>query len=73
MDMWKPFRQSTQRNAPQAAILFDISFVVPSFWNVADPPPVRAQKLNAFIANFAIAGGLIYVIVAGPGPFSFMN
>src|ERR1700674_1078557 len=23
MDMWKPFRQSTQRNAPQAAILFD--------------------------------------------------
>ena len=23
MDMWKPFRNSTQRNAPQAAILFD--------------------------------------------------
>ena len=23
MDMWKPFRQSTQRNAPQAAVLFD--------------------------------------------------
>ena len=23
MDMWKPFRQSTQRNAPHAAILFD--------------------------------------------------
>ena len=23
MDMWKPFRQSTRRNAPQAAILFD--------------------------------------------------
>ena len=23
MDMWKPFRHSTQRNAPQAAILFD--------------------------------------------------
>ena len=23
IDMWKPFRQSTQRNAPQAAVLFD--------------------------------------------------
>ena len=23
MDMWKPFRNSTTKNAPQAAILFD--------------------------------------------------
>ena len=28
MDMWKPFRQSTQRNAPQAAILFDKFHIV---------------------------------------------
>ena len=23
MDMWKPFRKSTNKNSPQAAILFD--------------------------------------------------
>ena len=56
-----------------AIFMVVISFVVLSFWKVADPPPVRAQKLNAFVANFAIVGGLIYVIVAGPGAFSFMN
>jgi transposase len=28
MDMWKPFRNSTQRNAPQASILFDKFHVV---------------------------------------------
>ena len=30
MDMWKPFRKSTKKKAPQAAILFD-KFHIPSY------------------------------------------
>lgn len=56
-----------------AIFMVVISFAVLSFWSQADPPPVRAQKLNAFAANIAIVGGLIYVIAAGPGRLAFVQ
>jgi len=36
MDMWKPFRNSTQANAPQAAILFDKFHVLRHLGNALD-------------------------------------
>jgi putative oxidoreductase len=54
-----------------AIFMVVVSFAVLSFWSPADPPPVRTQKLNGFVANIAIVGGLIYVVVVGPGRFSF--
>lgn len=50
-----------------------ISFAVLPFWTGVDPPPVKAAKRNAFVANIAIAGGLICLIAAGPGRFSIMR
>lgn len=55
-----------------AIFLIVISFAVLSFWSPVDPPPVRAQKFNAFVANFAIVGGLIYVAALGAGRYSLM-
>ena len=54
-----------------AIFMIVISFAVLSFWSAADLPPVRAQKLNGFVANIAIVGGGIYVAVVGSGRFSF--
>jgi len=56
-----------------AIFMIVISFAVLSFWSPADPPAARAQKLNAFTANIAIVGGLIYVVVAGPGRMSLLQ
>jgi putative oxidoreductase len=56
-----------------ALFLIGISFTVLTFWSSADPPPVRAQKLNNFAANASIVGGLVYVIAAGAGRFSLMQ
>jgi putative oxidoreductase len=56
-----------------AIFMVVISFVVLSFWSPADPLPVRAQKRNAFVANIAIVGGLIYIISAGPGRFALVQ
>ena len=56
-----------------AIFMVAISFAVLSFWSPADPPPVRAQKFNAFVANFAIVGGLIYVAALGAGRFSIVQ
>ena len=50
-----------------AIFMLVVSFAVLSFWSPADPAPVRTQKLNAFVANIAIVGGLIYVVAAGSG------
>ena len=36
MDMWKPFRKSTQRHAPQAAILFDKFHIVKHLGDALD-------------------------------------
>jgi uncharacterized membrane protein YphA (DoxX/SURF4 family) len=54
-----------------AIFMVVVSFTVLSFWFPADPPPARARKLNGFVANIAIVGGLIYVVVVGRGRFSF--
>jgi uncharacterized membrane protein YphA (DoxX/SURF4 family) len=54
-----------------AIFMFVVSFAVLSFWSPADPPPARAQKLNGFVVNIAIVGGLIYEVVVAPGRFSF--
>jgi putative oxidoreductase len=53
-----------------AIFMVGISVAVLSFWSSVDPPLVRAQKLDAFAANIAIVGGLIYVIALGPGRFA---
>lgn len=42
MDMWKPFRNSTTRNAPQAAILFDKSHILRHLGDALDK--VRKQE-----------------------------
>lgn len=42
MDMWKPFRNSTQRNAPQAAVLFDKFHVMRHLGEALDK--VRKQE-----------------------------
>jgi uncharacterized membrane protein YphA (DoxX/SURF4 family) len=34
---------------------------------------MRAQKLNSFAGNFAIVGGLIYVVAAGSGRLSLIQ
>lgn len=36
MDMWKPFRKSTRRHAPQAAILFEKFCILPQFADALD-------------------------------------
>jgi len=56
-----------------AIFMVAISFAVLSFWSPVDPPPVRAQKLDSFVANIAIVGGLICLIAVGPGRFAFMQ
>jgi putative oxidoreductase len=53
-----------------AVFMLAISFLVLTFWSAADPPPVRAQKRNAFFSNIAIIGGLLYVVSTGPGRFA---
>jgi putative oxidoreductase len=53
-----------------AIFMLAISFLVLSFWSGADPPPVRAQRRNAFFANIAIVGGLLFIVAAGPGRFA---
>lgn len=55
-----------------AIFLVVVTFAVLRFWSAVDDPPTRTQKLNSFVANIGIVGGLIYVIVAGPGRISIM-
>jgi len=47
-----------------------ISFTILNFWSGREPPQVLVQKRNAFFANIAIIGGLLYVIGIGPGGFA---
>jgi putative oxidoreductase len=56
-----------------AIFMIVVSFAVLTFWSPGDPAPVRAQKLNSFVANIAIVGGLIYVIAAGSGRLSLIR
>jgi putative oxidoreductase len=55
-----------------AALLF--LFIIPTtlvfhaFWSV-DPAQVQLQKIM-FLKNLAIMGGMLYVMVYGPGPLS---
>lgn len=56
-----------------AIFMVAISFAVLSLWSPVDPPPVRAQKFNGFVANIATVGGLIYLVAAGSGRLSLMQ
>jgi putative oxidoreductase len=56
-----------------AIFMIVVSFAVLTFWSPGDSAPVRAQKLNSFVANIAIVGGLIYVIAAGSGRLSLIR
>jgi putative oxidoreductase len=56
-----------------ALFMIVVSFAVLTFWSPGDLAPVRAQKLNGFVANIAIVGGLIYVIAAGSGRLSLIR
>ncbi len=42
--------------------------VVHPFWNV--PAPGLGGQLNNFMKNLAIMGGMLYVVIHGPGPLS---
>jgi putative oxidoreductase len=44
------------------------SYLFHPFWAVG--PDTALQELNNFMKNFAIVGGLLYVIVFGAGPLS---
>jgi uncharacterized membrane protein YphA (DoxX/SURF4 family) len=48
-------------------LMLFISFAILNFRSERGQPQVRAQKRNAFFANIAVAGGLIYVAAIGPG------
>ena len=56
-----------------ALFMIVVSLAVLTFWSPGDPAPVRAQKLNGFVANIAIVGGLIYVIAAGSGRLALLQ
>jgi transposase len=49
MDMWKPFRKSTQAHAPQAAILFDKFHIVKHLSDALDE--VRIPTKPAMHSN----------------------
>ncbi len=50
-----------------AGFLGAISFKELNFWSGKGPPEAIANQRNAFVANVAIVGGLIYAATEGPG------
>ena len=54
-----------------ALVAFTIvaTFLAHRFWQVEDPQAQFVQQIM-FMKNFAIIGGLLYAIAAGPGRFS---
>jgi len=49
--------------------LLAVSFLLLRFWEVGDSPRRFAEE-NAFFGNMGLAGGLLYVLVTGPGPLA---
>jgi putative oxidoreductase len=57
------------RIAAGALALFTVfvSLVFVRFWSFEGPPEMRTMLKNTFVGNVAIAGGLVYLAVLGPG------
>ena len=59
-----------------AMLLFGFTIVVTllmhDFWRIHDAVE-RAADYRAFASNLAIAGGLLFLVGMGPGPFAFDN
>jgi uncharacterized membrane protein YphA (DoxX/SURF4 family) len=57
------------RIAAGALALFTVfvSLVFVRFWSFEGPPEMRTMLKNTFVGNVAITGGLVYLVVLGPG------
>jgi hypothetical protein len=53
MGMWRPFRNSTERNAPQAAILFDKFHIIKHLGEALDKARALAQELGCELFEVA--------------------
>lgn len=49
-----------------------VSMVMHDFWHVSDAIG-RSDEYELFARNIAIAGGLLFIVGMGPGPFAFDN
>lgn len=54
-----------------SGFLAAISFKELNFWAKKGPPEAIASQRDAFVANVAIVGGLIYAAIKGPGRLAF--
>lgn len=52
--------------------LVPVSLIMHNFWTIEDPGQRMGQMIN-FMKNVSIAGGLVFVLAMGPGPFSVDN
>jgi uncharacterized membrane protein YphA (DoxX/SURF4 family) len=48
------------------------SALIHDYWKIANPID-RASDYDLFIRNMAIAGGLLFLVGMGPGPFALDN
>ena len=49
--------------------LLPVTFIMHNFWAVAEGPE-RMAEMGNFMKNITIAGGLIFLLAMGAGPFS---
>lgn len=52
--------------------LVPVSLIMHNFWAIEDPGQRMGQMIN-FMKNVSIAGGVLFVLAMGPGPFSIDN
>jgi putative oxidoreductase len=48
--------------------LIPVTLTFHNFWTY--PPEQQRDQMFFFLHNWALMGGLLYVMVCGPGPFS---